>query len=121
MQTIGLNREILMDTIFPLLAVLTGFALRLAIPIAITAVAIYFLRRMDTRWQAEAENQLLQLAVEKSKCWEAKGCTPEMQAKCAGFQSELPCWQTFRKDNGYLQEKCLGCDVFQQAPIPVNI
>ena len=40
---------------------------------------------------------------------------------CAGYQSEQPCWQAFREENGYLQERCLGCDVFQQAPIPVNI
>jgi hypothetical protein len=121
MQTTGSNREDGMDTLTPLLAVITGFALRLAIPIGITAIAIYFLRIMDTRWQAEAKEQLLQPVVEKTKCWEINGCTPEMQANCAGYQSEQPCWQAFREENGYLQERCLGCDVFQQAPIPVNI
>ena len=110
-----------METLTPLLAVITGITLRLAIPIAITAAAIYFLRRLDTRWQAEAEQQLLLPVVEKTKCWKMKGCTPEMQATCAGYQSEQPCWQAFRQENGYLQERCLGCDVFQQAPIPVNI
>jgi hypothetical protein len=110
-----------MEPITPLLAVIAGFALRLAIPIAITAAAIYFLRRLDTRWQAEAEEQLLLPTVEKAKCWEINGCTVEERATCAGYQSEQPCWQAFRQKNGYLQEGCLGCDVFQQAPIPVNI
>ena len=110
-----------METFTAALAVVTGIALRLAIPIGITAIAIYFLRRLDTRWQAEAEEQLLLPAVEKAKCWEINGCTAEMRATCAGYQSEQPCWQAFREDNGYLQERCLGCDVFQKAPIPVNI
>jgi len=110
-----------METFTAALAVVTGIALRLAIPIGITAIAIYFLRRLDTRWQAEAEEQLLLPAVEKTKCWKINDCTAEMRATCAGYQSEQPCWQAFREDNGYLQERCLGCDVFQQAPIPVNI
>lgn len=110
-----------MDTLTSLFAVITGFALRLAIPIAITAIAIYFLRRLDTRWQAEAEEQLLQPAVEKPKCWETHNCSPEDRESCPGYQTEQPCWQAFREKNGYLQERCLGCDVFQQAPAPVYI
>ena len=110
-----------METITAVLAVVTGIALRLAIPIGITAIAIYFLQRLDNRWQAEAEDQLLLPVVEKPKCWEVNGCTAEMRATCAGYQSEQPCWQTFREESGYLQERCLGCGVFQQAPIPVKI
>ena len=110
-----------MEAITPLLAVITGIAIRLAVPILITAVAIYFLKRLDTRWQAEAEEQLLLPAVEKVKCWEINGCTAEMRATCAGYQSDQPCWQAFREKNGHLQERCLGCDAFRQSPVPVNI
>jgi len=110
-----------METLTAILAVITGFALRLAIPIAITAIAIYFLKRLDIRWQAEAEEQLLLPVVEKPKCWEINNCTAEMRASCSGYQTEQPCWQAFRKENGYLQERCLGCDVFKEAPVPVNI
>ena len=110
-----------METIFPILAVITGIALRLAIPIVITAIAIYFLRRLDTRWQAEAEEQLLLPVVEKAKCWEIKGCTEKMKENCNGFKSGQPCWQAFREENGYLKERCLGCEVFTTAPIPTNI
>jgi len=109
-----------MDTLSSLLAVIVGFALRLAIPIAITAIAVYFLRRLDTRWQTEAEEQLLLPVVEKAKCWEIKGCSLEQQKNCPGRQSGQPCWQTFREEDGHLQERCLGCVIFQQAPIPVN-
>jgi hypothetical protein len=110
-----------MDNLTPMFAVIIGFALRLAIPIAITAIAIYFLRRLDTRWQAEAEEQFLQPVVEKPKCWEVYNCPPEKRETCAGYQSEQPCWQVFREENGYLQERCLGCDVFRKAPIPTKI
>lgn len=110
-----------METNTAILAVITGFAVRLAIPVCITAVAIYFLRRLDTRWKVEAEQQLQLPVVEKPKCWEVHGCSAEMRESCKGFQSEQPCWQTFRKENGYLKESCLGCDVFRKAPIPVNI
>ena len=110
-----------MDVTPTMLAVIIGIALRLAIPIAITAIAVYFLRHLDNRWQAEAEEQLLLPVVEKARCWEVKGCTPEMQADCAGYLSEEPCWQAFREESGYLKEHCLGCDVFQQAPIPALI
>ena len=110
-----------METLTAVLAVITGFALRLAIPIAVTALAIYFLRRLDTRWKKEAEQQLLYPAVEKPKCWELHGCSPEMRATCAGYQSTQPCWQALRQENGYLQESCLGCDVFLKAPTPVKI
>lgn len=109
-----------METITPLLTVITGFTLRLAIPIAITAIAIYFLRRLDMRWQAEAKEQLLAPTVEKPKCWVINNCSAEMRESCPGYQSEQPCWQAFRDENGYLQERCLGCDVFLNAPIPVN-
>ena len=110
-----------METITAILAVISGIVLRLAIPVAITAVVIYFLRRLDTRWKAEAEQQILLPLVEKPKCWEVNGCSPEMRATCKGYQSEQPCWQAFRKENGYLKEICLGCEVFRKAPAPTKI
>jgi hypothetical protein len=108
----------MMETIISLLTVLIGFVLRFAIPIAITAVAIYVLRRLDARWQAEAQTEALLPVVEKPYCWETKNCTPEMRASCPGYLSEVPCWQARRKENGYLQEKCLECDIFRKAPVP---
>jgi hypothetical protein len=109
-----------MDTLTPLFAVIIGFALRLVIPIGITAIVIYFLRRLDIRWQTEAEEQLLLPVVEKPKCWELHNCPLEDRLSCPGYQTEQPCWQAFRAENGYLRERCLGCDVFKQAPVPVN-
>lgn len=109
-----------METVIALLAVITGFVLRFGIPIAITAVAVYFLCRLDARWQAEAETEASLPVVEKPQCWKVMNCTPEMRASCPGYLSEAPCWQARRKENGYLLDKCLECDIFRNAPIPVQ-
>ncbi|MGE5463931.1 MAG: hypothetical protein ACM3PS_11290 [Syntrophothermus sp.] len=105
-----------MDTLTSLLYLLVGLLLRLAIPIAATLLVIFFLRKLDKRWQAEAELQ--PVTVEKPECWKVKGCTPEQMKNCQAASSSLPCWQVNRQPNGYLNEKCLTCDVFVEAPVP---
>ena len=106
-----------METIPTILALMAGLLLRLAIPIALTAILIFFLRKLDARWQKEA--QVPELAVLKPECWKIKGCPPEQVANCIGAQSRLPCWQAFRLPNVYLHEECLTCRVFTEAPMPV--
>jgi hypothetical protein len=109
-----------METFISLLAVIAGLVLRLAIPIAITAVAIYVLRHLDARWQSEGASEASLPVVEKPRCWETNNCTPEMRASCPGYLSKAPCWQARRKENGYLQDKCLECDIFLKAPVPTQ-
>jgi hypothetical protein len=99
-------------------AVLAGLAVRLAVPILVTALAVLALRQLDARWRFEAHNQPLQ--VEKPKCWKIEGCSPSKRKDCAGFKSPLPCWQVFRLPSGYLNEKCLACPVFVKAPLPAQ-
>ena len=106
-----------MEAITNFLFILAGLLVRLAIPIALTAVLIFFLRKLDTRWQSEAHAPL---PVDKVKCWEVKGCSPEQAENCAAGQSSLPCWQVYRLPNGYLREECLSCEVFRKAPIPAQ-
>jgi len=105
-----------METITSLLAILAGLLVRLAVPIAGTAILIYFLRKLDARWQAEA--RLQPLPVQKPECWKIKGCPPADRKNCAAASSPLPCWQVYRLPNGYLHEDCLTCDVFRDAPLP---
>lgn len=108
-----------MNDINSLLAVVIGLAVRLAIPILFTALAVAFLRKLDARWQAEGEN--VPSDVEAPKCWEVKNCTPEEQAECEAAHSNMPCWQVKRLPNGYLREECLDCEVFYKAPTPVHV
>ena len=42
---------------YSLLAILIGLAVRLALPIVITVVAVYFLRKLDAHWQKQAEEE----------------------------------------------------------------
>jgi hypothetical protein len=99
-----------------LLAIVVGIAARLVIPIFVTILAVYFLRRVDARWQKEAT--IPPTRLEKPACWEIKGCSPEVSKHCAGRTSPLPCWQARRTANGYLSEQCLTCTIFLKAPAP---
>jgi len=105
-----------MDTLVSFFYLMIGLLLRLAIPIAATLFVVYILRRLDKRWQAEAELQPVD--VEKAECWKVKGCTPGQIKDCAAAKSPLPCWQVKRLPNGYLNEDCLSCPVFIEAPVP---
>lgn len=96
------------------LAVLTGLALRLLIPILITVVIVFVLTRLDRRWQSEGTTAASR--VQKPACWETKHCSTDRRKVCAGYRAEGPCWQAFRLSNGYLDQKCLGCPVFAAMP-----
>jgi hypothetical protein len=104
-----------MESMTSLLAILAGLLVRLAIPISVTAMLIYFLRKLDARWQTEAQ---MPMTAEKPNCWEIKGCTPEQMKNCIAGKSSLPCWQAYRLPNGYLRDECISCDVFREAPVP---
>jgi hypothetical protein len=105
-----------METFTSLLAIVTGLLLRLAIPILGTLILIYFLRKLDAHWQTEV--QPARVLVEKIECWNVKACSEEQRSHCVAASSNLPCWQVHRQPNGYLQEKCISCEVFTKAPIP---
>jgi len=105
-----------METMTSLLALIVGLLLRLAVPIAITALLIFFLRKLDAYWQAEA--QLAEPAAQDINCWEIKGCSPEQRENCVATKSNIPCWQVKRLPNGYLRDECLSCEVFTEAPMP---
>lgn len=104
-------------------ALLVGLLLRLGIPLVVTALGIIWLHRLDERWQREASQRrerAAAAAVPQARCWEQRGCPPERRAICPAYaRPELPCWQVFRGANGRLQEACLDCDIFKQAPAPM--
>ena len=105
-----------MELITTLFALTVALFVRLALPIVITLVLVFILRKLDARWQEEAQHE--PPMVEKPECWKIKGCSPEQRKNCPAFSSHQPCWQVFRQPNGYLNEKCLICNVFIDAPVP---
>lgn len=106
-----------MDTTTPILVFLTGVAIRLAIPLLVTALIVIALRRLDVRWQKEAELERNLLVRDESPCWKEQGLSVE-EIKAKAEASGKPCWQLHRLPNGYLREACLDCEVFLSAPIP---
>jgi hypothetical protein len=104
-----------------ILALIFGLLLRLAIPIGVTVLIAYLLKRFDNRWQAEATQINLAASTgSQVPCWERHNCSAEKRSSCPAYMNkQAPCWQQFRDPGGRLREGCLGCDVFKEAPIPM--
>lgn len=104
-------------------AVILLFLLRVGIPIAITIAFIGLLKWLDERWKKEADIESSQLVkVGNVGCWEINNCPEKKRAGCKAYNNpDKPCWQVFRDKNGRLQERCIGCDIFRQAPAPVTV
>ena len=104
------------------LAIGLGLVIRIGLPIAITGLVIFFLRKLDNRWQAEAKACLqIQTEAGTTPCWEVKKCETEQMKTCPVVQqNESLCWQLYRTEQGALKDICLGCDVFRQAPLPTG-
>jgi hypothetical protein len=104
----------------PLLAFALGLSVRILLPVGLTLLVFYFLRRLDERWQKQAL-QLPVIAPGQKPCWEVRNCPQETRKHCAAAQQpKVPCWQVFRSRDGVLKENCLGCEVFRQAPILIK-
>jgi len=91
--------------------------LRLVVPLAVTALIVYILHRLDMRWQAEAENEHAALFKDETPCWKEQGLSIN-EIKMRAAINNQPCWQTHRLSNGYLREGCLDCEAFLSAPLP---
>jgi len=102
----------------------TAIGLRFLIPIAVTISVVYVLRKLDARWQEEAEAHLSPslTAFDGPRCFDVKKCSAEQRENCSAANQSQPCWQVFRKENnGLLDEKCLSCGYFANMPIPTVI
>jgi hypothetical protein len=114
-----------MNTWTEVLAIVGFFLLRLGVPVAVTIGLAWALRRLDARWQAEAEVERRQaLSVEiasatlkpfasEKPCWEQRNCPPGKRAHCPAYShASLPCWLARREVEGALPEPCYGCGIF---------
>jgi len=103
-----------------ILGLLLYCGVRLVIPLVITLLLAWGLRRLDAHWQAEAEAKASLIHKNKSiisqvKCWEMRGCSPQQLAGCLAYaQPGTPCWEVF-SSNGHVRETCRQCKVFSRA------
>ncbi len=101
--------------ILTILALAAGVVIRLAAPIIVTGMLVYVLRKLDARWQRQAQSEFPN--AETSNCWKINGSIEEKKDN-KSLNPSLPCWQSYRLPNGYLQEECMSCEVFLDAPVP---
>jgi hypothetical protein len=99
------------------------FLFRFGLPIAATVLICWFFKRLDARWQAEAEISRKNMGEESHRptirCWLFNNCPEEKRSKCKAYQNtQKPCWQQFRGTNGELKEECIDCGVFRGFPRP---
>jgi hypothetical protein len=100
-----------------ILALLLGLTVRLGLPLLVTLLVVIGLRRLDGRWQKEAELERNLLVRDEEPCWKEQGLSMD-EIKVRVSESGKPCWQIHRLSNGYLREACLDCEVFINAPAP---
>ncbi|PWH15376.1 MAG: hypothetical protein DDG58_11055 [Ardenticatenia bacterium] len=82
-------------------AVMIGmFLLRLGVPLAVTLVIAWALKRLDARWRREAELRLASL-----------GRAIAAQCQYAG-QTNPVCWVARRQVEGSLAAECRSCSQF---------
>ena len=80
-----------MEAITNVLIIVAGLLVRLAIPIIVTAALIFLLKKLDARWQDEAQIAAPVANIQKPECWKIKGCSPEQIKNCIAASSPLPC------------------------------
>jgi len=109
-----------MDRTFEVLGLLLCCGARLGIPVAITLLLAWGLRRLDAHWKAEAEAKAMRpetkaTALSQARCWEVQRCPPNLRKECPAFaRPDLPCWEAQRL-NGHLREACRDCQVLGRA------
>lgn len=102
------------------LTVATGLLVRLGVPALLLVGMVWVLRRLDARWQAQANRQNPPAPVGMDPpCWEVRACPPAQRATCAVYgHTEAPCWQQKRDADGNLPARCLACELFAAVPAP---
>jgi hypothetical protein len=114
------------DRTFEVLGLFLCCGARLGIPIVLTILLAWGLKRLDAHWRKEAESKadqsrVKETAVSKVRCWEIRNCAPELRAVCPAYtQPNMPCWEVLRA-NGHLRERCRECIVLERATVLAGI
>ncbi len=113
-------------------AIILGmFILRLGVPLAITLAVGYWLRRLDAKWQTEAqvrweasqaqdkvEAEPEMIKVIEQPCWVLKECPEPVRFQCPAYQHpDIPCWLARRQAEGRLPVECSHCELFSPRQI----
>lgn len=115
-----------MENLITTVIVILGLVVRIGLPVAVTLLVVRWLLQLDSQWQNQANEEsvaegVIRILPGNVGCWEINGCSSEKRSHCTAYaHPESPCWQVFRNQSGALQERCLGCKVFKESPVPVT-
>ena len=111
--------------------VLLAFLVRIGIPLGLTMLLSWLLKRLDAQWRDEAMNYKAEAITKaeqdlyftiwsRNPCWEDKQCDPADRLRCKAFlQSEKPCWEVYRT-NGSYNKNCEGCEYREKILISLD-
>jgi hypothetical protein len=121
------------NAVLEMLALTSLFLVRLGVPIAVTILIAWGLRRLDARWQAEAAAYQASEAVAtgaldptatasplaaQQPCWELNNCSDAQRAACPACAAlDIPCWMARLRADGKLPARCYGCALFRTRPL----
>jgi hypothetical protein len=97
------------------------FAIRVAIPIAVTLAFGKWLEKKlqpqpdeATKAAAEAARRARLNTIVQLHCWDLKHCETNNVAKCAACQHpQLPCWLAIQVAGGKVREECFTCRLYR--------
>ena len=112
-----------MESFSGMLMMVGWFLLRFGAPLLITISICWVLQKLDNRWKKDSERVQESVSISKlttiMKCWLHHECPKKQRMACLAYQDpDKPCWQHFRKADGHLQNRCIGCAVFRSTPAP---
>jgi hypothetical protein len=109
-----------MDRAWEVIGLFLCCGARLGIPLGLTLLVAWGLKRLDAHWQADAvsnaaQSDVRQVAVSQIRCWEMRGCSTERRQTCPAYRHpEISCWVA-QSQNGSLGEACRDCHVLGRA------
>lgn len=126
--------------LFDFVAIVGLFLLRVGVPLLITLLIGYFLRRLDAHWEDELRGQALGhprapgshgtrsagipaatagVDIPGQPCWQLKDCDTASREDCpAGQQPGVVCWLARRELEGKIPMACYHCSLFVGEQLP---
>ena len=111
--------------------VILGFLIRIGIPVVLTMLLAWILRKLDAQWRddaisyreeaiTKAEQDIYYTIWARNPCWENNDCSPETRLKCKAYQqNEKPCWEVYRT-NGSYSKNCESCEFREKVLIKID-
>jgi len=103
------------------IAILSMFALRIGLPIALTlVVGVWLEKKLAPRERAAhaARQSTRSAKIIQIHCWDIEKCENATRAQCAAYQRrELPCWLALQVAGEKVRPQCYACAFYKPEKI----